>query len=145
MEESKAPGGAAGGVGGQELNEQQIIGTYRGMLGDVNQMRRKISELEQEVSEHQMVVDTLEPLEGTRRAYRLVGGVLVERTVGEVLPTVKANQEGIKQLLQQLATTRANKEKEAAEWKIKYKIRSQQEAQAMSQAQGVPTPQALQA
>lgn len=53
MEESKAPGGVAGGVGGQELNEQQIIGTYRGMLGDVNQMRRKISELEQEVSEHQ--------------------------------------------------------------------------------------------
>lgn len=66
-----------------------------------------------------MVVDTLEPLEGTRRAYRLVGGVLVERTVGEVLPTVKANQEGIKQLLQQLATTRANKEKEAAEWKVR--------------------------
>lgn len=42
----------------------------------------------------------------------------MERTVGEVLPTVKANQEGIKQLLQQLATTRANKEKEAAEWKV---------------------------
>ena len=65
-----------------------------------------------------MVVDTLEPMDVTRRAYRLVGGVLVERTVGEVLPTVKANQEGIKQLLQQLATTRANKEKEAAEWKV---------------------------
>lgn len=67
-----------------------------------------------------MVVDTLEPLEVTRRAYRMVGGVLVERTVGEVLPTVKANQEGIKQLLQQLGTTRANKEKEAAEWKVRY-------------------------
>ena len=65
-----------------------------------------------------MVVDTLEPMDAARRAYRLVGGVLVERTVGEVLPTVKANQEGIKQLLQQLATTRANKEKEAAEWKV---------------------------
>lgn len=65
-----------------------------------------------------MVVDTLEPMDVARRAYRLVGGVLVERTVGEVLPTVKANQEGIKQLLQQLGTTRANKEKEAAEWKV---------------------------
>lgn len=53
MEESKAPGGSSGGGGGQEMSEQQIIGTYRGMLGDVNQMRRKISELEQEVSEHQ--------------------------------------------------------------------------------------------
>lgn len=65
-----------------------------------------------------MVVDTLEPMDVSRRAYRLVGGVLVERTVGEVLPTVKANQEGIKQLLQQLGMTRANKEKEAAEWKV---------------------------
>ncbi len=42
-----------GGGEPQEMTEQQIIGTYRGMLGDVNQMRRKISELEQEVSEHQ--------------------------------------------------------------------------------------------
>ncbi|CAN0404759.1 unnamed protein product, partial [Hapterophycus canaliculatus] len=65
MEESKAPGGLSGGGGEQEMSEQQIIGTYRGMLGDVNQMRRKISELELEVSEHQMVVDTLEPLETT--------------------------------------------------------------------------------
>ncbi|CAM9301516.1 unnamed protein product [Pylaiella littoralis] len=138
MEESKSPGAVVAGSGGQDINEQQVIGAYRGMLGDVNQMRRKISELEQEVSEHQMVVDTLEPMDVSRRAFRLVGGVLVERTVGEVLPTVKANQEGIKQLLQQLGVTRANKEKEAAEWKIKYKIRSQQEAQAMSQAQGVP-------
>lgn len=69
-----------------------------------------------------MVVDTLEPLEATRRAYRLVGGVLVERTVGEVLPTVKANQEGIKQLLEQLGATRASKEKEAAEWKVRERL-----------------------
>ena len=38
---------------GEEMTEQQIVGTYRGMLGDVNQLRRKIAELEQEVSEHQ--------------------------------------------------------------------------------------------
>lgn len=66
-----------------------------------------------------MVVDTLEPMEGTRRAYRLVGGVLVERTVAEVLPTVKENQAGIKQVLQQLAASRIKKEKEAAEWKVR--------------------------
>lgn len=63
-------------------------------------------------------MDTLTPLEATRRAYRLVGGVLVERTVGEVLPTVKSNQEGIKQLLLQLAASKTDKEKAAAEWKV---------------------------
>lgn len=52
MEKSnkEAKGEEAGDV---NLTEQQIIGTYRGMLGDVSQMRRKISELEQEMSEHQ--------------------------------------------------------------------------------------------
>lgn len=56
MEESKAGGsleGGGGGGGDQQLTEQQIIGTYKGMLSDVNQIRRKIAELEQEVSEHQ--------------------------------------------------------------------------------------------
>ena len=59
-----------------------------------------------------MVVDTLTPLEVTRRAYRLVGGVLVERTVGEVLPTVKANQESIKQVLLQLAGQRRTRKRQ---------------------------------
>lgn len=65
------------------------------------------------------MVDTLTPLEASRRAYRLVGGVLVERTVGEVLPSVKTNQEGIKQLLQQLAKSQADKELAATKWKVR--------------------------
>lgn len=58
MEESKTRdgGGKAGGggeAGGDDITEQQVISTYRSMLGDVSQMRRKIGELEQEMSEHQ--------------------------------------------------------------------------------------------
>lgn len=34
-------------------------------------------------------------LEGDRKAFRLIGGVLVERTVGEVLPAVQQNYEGV--------------------------------------------------
>lgn len=67
-----------------------------------------------------MVVDTLGPMDVTRRAYRLVGGVLVERTVGEVLPTVKANQEGILHVIQQLGKSQADKEMAAAEWKVSF-------------------------
>lgn len=37
----------------EALTEQQIIATYKGMLGEVSQLRRKIAELEQEMSEHQ--------------------------------------------------------------------------------------------
>jgi len=42
-----------------------------------------------------LVEETLKPLDPKRRAYRLIGGVLVERTVGEVLPGVTSNKENV--------------------------------------------------
>ena len=39
--------------------------------------------------------ETLTPLDRNRRAFRLVGGILVERTVGEVLPSVTTNRENV--------------------------------------------------
>ena len=42
-----------------------------------------------------LVEETLKPLDPDRRAYRLVGGVLVERTVKEVLPSVANNRENV--------------------------------------------------
>jgi len=44
---------------------------------------------------YRLVVDTISPLDGDRKCFRLVGGVLVERTVKEVLPALKTNQEGV--------------------------------------------------
>ena len=57
---------------------------------------QKITELEMDRNEHKLVEDTLTPLDPSRRAYRLVGEVLVERTVDEVLPSVKANRENVR-------------------------------------------------
>ncbi len=39
-----------------------------------------------EASEHDLVGGQLKPLDPGRRAFRLVNGVLMERTVGEVIP-----------------------------------------------------------
>lgn len=38
-----------------------------------------------------LVEETLKPLDPKRRAFRLIGGVLVERTVEEVLPSITDN------------------------------------------------------
>lgn len=48
-----------------------------------------------EKDEHKLVIDTLEKLEPDRRAFRLIGGILVEKPVGEALPAVKMNYEGV--------------------------------------------------
>jgi hypothetical protein len=46
-----------------------------------------------EQGEHELVMTQLKPLDGGRRAFRLVNGVLMERTVGEVLPELADTSE----------------------------------------------------
>ena len=48
-----------------------------------------------------MVIKALQPLDKTRKCFRQIGDVLVERTVGEVLPAVRSNRD-------QLAEVRCN-------------------------------------
>lgn len=89
-------------------------------------MAEKIAELEVETTEHDRVIQTLNDLPNDRKAYRMVGGVLVERTVQEVLPAVTANRDGIAQVLSQLNDSIKQKEKAADEWQRKYNIQVQQ-------------------
>jgi len=58
-----------------------------------------------------------------RRCFRLVGGVLVERTVGEVLPAVERNQAGLQDIVQRITEQREAKVKILADFQEKYKIR----------------------
>lgn len=58
-------------------------------------MASKAAELEMELNEHSLVIDTLKEVDETRKCYRMVGGVLVERTVKEVLPALEGNKEQV--------------------------------------------------
>jgi chaperonin cofactor prefoldin len=76
--------------------EHVILQKYRELVSDCQQLMQKIAELETDCHEHKLVEQTLQPLDPERRAYRLVGDVLVERTVKEVLPSVTANRENVR-------------------------------------------------
>ena len=80
----------------QNLPPQQ---QYQQIMAECQQLMGKIAELEIDRNEHQLVEETLQPLDPSRRAYRLVGEVLVERTVQEVLPSVSSNKENVSTLL----------------------------------------------
>lgn len=84
----------------QQLQEQPSSAAaaakqYRDLLSECQNLHAKISELEMDRAEHALVEETLKPLEPDRRAYRLVGECLVERTVKEVLPSVVTNRENV--------------------------------------------------
>jgi len=82
-----------------ELEQQQQLPPhvqYQELAQECAQLMQKIAELEIDRNEHVLVEETLLPLDGDRRAYRLVGDILVERTVKEVLPSVTANKENVR-------------------------------------------------
>eukprot|EP00970_Alexandrium_tamarense_P001397 scaffold145_cov195-Alexandrium_tamarense.AAC.41 len=99
---------------------------------------------------HRLVEETLTPLDPDRRAFRLVGGVLVrcsfrgrcgrcancltflmvERTVREVLPTVKDVRTNLEELVKSVKERLDVKQKETAAWKAKYNIKTQEEVDA---------------
>ena len=46
-----------------------------------------------------IVIDTLKEVDGDRKCFRMVGGLLCERTVKDVLPILISNQEQVKFVL----------------------------------------------
>lgn len=77
-------------------NERDIINRFQELKQELNTLASKYNDVENQAQEHESVIKTLTPLEGRRKCFRLIGGVLVERTVAEVLPAVKNNNEQIR-------------------------------------------------
>eukprot|EP00550_Attheya_septentrionalis_P001396 CAMPEP_0198288506 /NCGR_PEP_ID=MMETSP1449-20131203/6978_1 /TAXON_ID=420275 /ORGANISM="Attheya septentrionalis, Strain CCMP2084" /LENGTH=128 /DNA_ID=CAMNT_0043986655 /DNA_START=138 /DNA_END=524 /DNA_ORIENTATION=+ len=117
------------------LDENAVIGKYKALTGECNGLVQKLTELETDRNEHRMVEETLKPLDPDRRAFRLVGGVLVERTVGEVLPSVMTNRSNLDEVVKTLQTRLETKQKETAAWKAKYNIKTAEETEAIRKEQ----------
>jgi len=60
----------------------------------------------------------LDPLSEDRKCFRMVNGVLVERTVKDVLPTLKTNSDGLKQVLEEMLKQYKSKQAELDTWKV---------------------------
>lgn len=45
-----------------------------------------------------LVIETLKQVDGDRKCYRMVGGVLVERQAKDVLPVLTTNQEQVSEI-----------------------------------------------
>ncbi|XP_038656727.1 prefoldin subunit 2, partial [Scyliorhinus canicula] len=70
-----------------------------------------------------LVIDTLTEVDPGRKCYRMVGGVLVERTVREVLPALEGNKQQLVKLIENLNAQMQSKGRELNEYREKYNIR----------------------
>ncbi|PHJ25242.1 prefoldin subunit 2 [Cystoisospora suis] len=63
-------------------------------------LANKIQELQQDVSEHKLVLDAFAKVTADRKCYRMVGGVLVERSVAEVKPALEDHKQKVEATLE---------------------------------------------
>ncbi|KAI7835553.1 hypothetical protein COHA_010547 [Chlorella ohadii] len=110
-------------MSGEPRNEDEVVARFQQLLEERDQLTSMSLERQQEVAEHDLVIKTLEPLEAGRKCFRLVGEVLVERTVGEVLPAVKTNRDNLAALVANYEKLLAAKQKEVLAYQEKYHIR----------------------
>ncbi|KAL9965524.1 hypothetical protein ACROYT_G029333 [Oculina patagonica] len=104
------------------LDHEQIVLQFNQMRQEYRSIMGKIGELEMEVNEHGIVIEALKGVEPERRCFRMIGGVLVERTVKDVLPALENNKDQISGLISKLNETLTAKEQELTAFKDKHNI-----------------------
>lgn len=104
---------------------QEILEGFNKLRQEQRNIAGKLAELEGDTAEHSIVIDALEKVEQTRQCYRLIGGVLVERTVAEVLPALRNNKSQIVGLVEVLNKQLVAKAKELNDFKEKHNIKIQ--------------------
>ncbi|KAG7005974.1 prefoldin subunit 2 [Physcia stellaris] len=101
----------------QELQQQ-----YTNYKNSLQQLAQKIGDVEADTEEHKLVLDTLKPLPQDRKCFRMINGVLVERTVKDVLPALETNSVGLKKVLDELVKQYKRQQEEMEKWKKKNNI-----------------------
>lgn len=66
-----------------------------------------------------LVLETLGPLPKDRKCFRMINGVLVERTVKDVIPALETNADGLKKVLDDLVKSYKLKQDELETWKVR--------------------------
>jgi prefoldin subunit 2 len=117
--------------------QQDLQTQYQNYKNTLQSLAGKIGDVEQEQEEHKyagfhfhyhhilthsrLVLESLNTLPSDRKCFRMINGVLVERTVGDVLPTLKTNSEGLAKVLEELVGQYRGKQDEMEKWKVSFR------------------------
>lgn len=97
-----------------------------------------VLERQQEAEEHDLVLKQLEKQDGSKRAWRLVGDVLVERTISEMIPEIAKNRDNLSAVAQNFKAQLERKQKEVLAFQEKYNIRIKGDASNSIAGGGAP-------
>uniref|UniRef100_A0A131XF87 Putative molecular chaperone prefoldin subunit 2 n=1 Tax=Hyalomma excavatum TaxID=257692 RepID=A0A131XF87_9ACAR len=119
----------------RQAQEQSVVDGFHLLRQEQRALTAKLVELEMELNEHNLVAEALQKVDGDRRCYRMVGGVLVERTVKDILPAVERNRENISKSVELLNEKILQKGQEVNEYREKHNIQIRVSSNAASKSQ----------
>jgi len=118
---------------------EEIVQKFQQLRNEQRSLMAKISELEQELNEHKVVIDTLEEVSPDRKCFRMIGGVLVERTVKEILPALTNNRDQLSKVIASLNEKLVEKGKEVNEYREKHNIKVKGENEGPKKSEEQPS------
>ncbi|PLW08729.1 hypothetical protein PCANC_26123 [Puccinia coronata f. sp. avenae] len=83
-------------------SNQEIVNTIRTLGDEIRAIASKAGQLERDSEEHSVVVETLKKTDPSRKCFRMIGGVMIERTVKEILPDLEEHRSNINEALKTL-------------------------------------------
>lgn len=107
--------------------QRKIVSELNEMRQEQRELASKEAEMEMELNEHRVVLEALKGMEGSRKCFRMVGGVLVERTVGDVLPALQHNEKGLVDIIGTLNKQVEEKGRQITAFREKHSIQIQGE------------------
>jgi len=114
--DKKSPS-AGPSAGAKAKNQQEIVAKFQQLRENQRNIATKITELDQDIKEHETVIEALKDVDPDRKCFQMIGGVLTEKTVKDVVPNLEDKKTKINGITEHL-----HKElKKAGEDLIKYK------------------------
>ncbi|XP_033212723.1 prefoldin subunit 2 [Belonocnema kinseyi] len=104
-------------------SNEEIFAGFQTLRNEQRIMASKLSEMEMELNEHKIVIDTLKNVDPKKKCYRMIGGILCERTVEEVMPALVTNKEQLTKVIESLNEQLTKKGVEINDYKEKHNIR----------------------
>lgn len=104
-------------------SNEEVFAGFQTLRNEQRLMASKLSEMEMELNEHKIVIDTLKNVDPKKKCYRMIGGVLCERIVEDVMPTLVTNKEQLTKVIEALNDQLTKKGIEINEYKEKHNIR----------------------
>ncbi|XP_055846077.1 probable prefoldin subunit 2 [Episyrphus balteatus] len=106
----------------QKPNEK-IIQEFQLLRNEQRSLVNNLNTLEMDLKEHKTVIETLKLVGDDRKCFRLIGGVLCERTVKDVLPQLLENKEFIEKTITVINQDLSKKGQQINKFKQDHNIR----------------------